>query len=234
MGIIDRAKRAISSNVNALIDKAEDPRKIVELTLDEMKEQTRRARQDVVAAVAAEKQLRRKCDDLKTQVEKWEQRAVLAVTAGDDALAREALKQKARVAEELAQTEQRREEQLGLALKMRDDLDSMERKHKELSAKKGTIAARAEMAKAGGGAEALGAKGGSNAFETFRGMEEKIDQEEAEGAALQELESDAMKEAELESKFRRLEREGRQDPATGAVDDELSALKARIRIKTDK
>ena len=63
MGIIDRAKRAISSNVNSLIDKAEDPRKMVELTLDEMKEQMTRARQDVVATVGAEKQLRKQCDE---------------------------------------------------------------------------------------------------------------------------------------------------------------------------
>src|SRR3954469_21497763 len=76
MGIIDRAKRAISSNVNAMLDKAEDPRKMVELTLDEMGDQMKRAKQDVIAAVAAERQLRKKCDELKASVEKWEQRAM--------------------------------------------------------------------------------------------------------------------------------------------------------------
>ena len=73
MGIFDRAKRAISSNVNSVLDKAEDPRKMVELTLDEMKEQIGRARQDVIAAVASEKQLRKQCDELKAQQDKWEQ-----------------------------------------------------------------------------------------------------------------------------------------------------------------
>lgn len=232
MGIIDRAKRAISSNVNAMIDKAEDPRKMVELTLDDMAEQMKRARQDVIGSVAAEKQLRKKCDELKVQVDKWEQRAVLAVQAGDDALAREALKQKGRVAAELQATEASREEQLGRALKMRDDLASMERKHKELSSKKGTIAAKSEIAKAGGGSESLGSKGGSNAFEAFRGMEDKIDQQEAEGAAMRELESDDVKEAELESKFRRLEGKGAEGAASAGVEDELAALKNRVRIRT--
>ncbi|MBI2391625.1 MAG: PspA/IM30 family protein [Deltaproteobacteria bacterium] len=231
MGIFDRAKRAISSNVNAMLDKAEDPRKLVELTLDEMKEQIGRARQDVITAVATEKQLRKQCDELKSQMDKWEQRAVLAVKAGDDALAREALKQKARIAEQLQGTEKHREEQLGVAYKLRDELATMERRHAELAAKKGTIAAKTEIAKAGGGAEALGAQGGSNAFQAFRDMEEKIEQGEAEAVAMRELQDDDMKAAELESKFRRLELDEKTTTTEGGVEDELAALKKRVRIK---
>jgi len=232
MGIFDRAKRAISSNVNAMLDKAEDPRKLVELTLDEMKEAIGRHKQDVITAVATEKQLRKQCDELKAQTDKWEQRAVLAVKAGDDALAREALKQKARIGEELSATEKRREEQLALAYKLRDDLAQMERRHVELSAKKGTIAAKTEIARAGGGAEALGAKPGStNAFESFRAMEEKIDQGEAEAAAMRELADDDIKAAELESKFHKLEQGEKSSETAAGLEDELAALKKRVRIK---
>jgi phage shock protein A len=231
LGIFDRAKRAISSNVNAMIDKAEDPRKMVELTLDEMKEQMTRAKQDVIAAVGAEKQLRKQCDELKVQVDKWEQRAILAVKAGDDALAREALKQKGRLGEELAATEKSREAQLALAFEMRENLKKMEARHAELAAKKGTIAAKAEIARAGGGAEGLGAQGGRNAFEEFRKMEEKIDQDEAEAAAVRELAEDDIKSAELESKFRKLEMGEKSSGAASEVDDELAALKKRIRVK---
>ena len=235
MGIIDRAKRAISSNVNAMLDKVEDPKKMVELTIDEMGDQLKRAKADVISAVAAEKQQRKKCDEIRVQVDKWEQRAVLAVQAGDDALAREALKQKARLAAELESAEKTREQMLGTALKMRDDLDGMDRRHKELSAKKGTIAVKAEIARAGGGAEGLGAKGGgTNAFETFRGMEDKIEQQEAEAAAMTELNEDSVKEAELESKFRKLEGRGAGGEGAPAIDDELARLKNRVRIKTDK
>lgn len=233
MGIIGRAKRAISSNVNAILDKAEDPRKMVALTLDEMGDQIKRAKQDVVAAVAAERQMRKRSDELRADVDKWEKRAMLAVQAGDDALARAALEQKRRVQSDLDAAEKQREQQLGVAMKMRDDLQNMERRHQELSAKKGTIATKAEIARAGGGAEALGAKGGSNAFEAFRNMEDKIDQQDAEAAAMSELNEDAMKEAELESKFRRLEGVGSGGAQSSAVDDELAALKKRVRIKTD-
>ena len=150
MSIFDRAKRAISSKANSILDKAEDPRKMIELSLEEMKEHMTRARQDVIAAVAAEKQLRKKIDEQEKEVEKWEGRAELAVKAGDDALAREALRQKARVKEQLDAAKKEREAQLGLALTMRDELHKMEAKHKELASKKGTIAARAEIARAKG------------------------------------------------------------------------------------
>jgi phage shock protein A len=230
MGIFDRAKKVISSNVNSVLDKAEDPRKLVELTIEEMKEQIARAKQEVIAGVAAEKQLRKQCDELRTQMEKWEQRAVLAVKAGDDALAREALKQKGRVAEQLSSAEKQREAQLGLALEQRNRLQQMELKVKEVSAKAGTIAAKAEIAKAGGGSEALGAKGGSNAFEDFRRMEQQIDDQDAHAAALRELDEDAIKDAELESKFRRLEAGGASAESATAVDDELAALKKRVRV----
>jgi phage shock protein A len=234
MGIIDKTKRVISSNVNAMLDKAEDPRKMVAHTLEEMKDQLARARQEVISASAAEKQQRAKCDELRANVDRWEQRAVLAVKAGDDALARAALEQKARANKELAASEQRREELLGIALKMRDELKANERKHAALDARKGTIAARAEMAKAGGGVEALGSKGGSSSFEAMRAIESKIDDQEAEVAALDELNEDAVKEAELESKFRRLEGVGvaKSSASAGGVDDELSALKQRVRIGT--
>lgn len=233
MGIFDRAKRAISSNVNSMLDKAEDTRKIVDLTIEEMKEHIARAKQDVIGSVAAEKQLRKQCDELRTQMEKWEQRAVLAVKAGDDALAREALKQKSRLSAELASAEKQREAQLGLALEQRSRLQEMELKVKEVSAKKGTIVAKAEIAKAGGGSEALGAKPGSNAFEDFRKMEEKIDEQDAHAQALRELDEDAIKDAELESKFRRLEASGvTPEGGASAVDDELAALKKRVRVSS--
>ena len=93
MGIFDRMGRVISSNFNALLDKADDPKKSIEQTLLEMKEQVRAGRQEVVRAVAAEKQLRQKTGELDAEVEKWSNRAELAVQHDDDDLAREALMQ---------------------------------------------------------------------------------------------------------------------------------------------
>jgi len=239
MGIFDRMGRVIAGNVNALLDKATDERKLLELNLDEMEEQLRRGRQDVVSAVAAEKQLRKKADELTSDVTRWDKRAELALKSGDEALARDALRQKKKIEAEQVAAERARGEQRDVALRMRDELDRMEAKLKELRMKKGSIAARAEQAKGGGGAEGLGTRGGSNAFENFRRMEERIEGKEAENLALAEVDEalgKGPKAEDLEAKFRDLERQvgGGRGSSAGAsgsdVDDELAALKKRIRV----
>ena len=153
MGIFDRMGKVISSNVNSMLDKAEDDKKLLELNLEEMAEQLKSGRQDVIAAVAAEKQLKKKSDDLKSEVEKWEKRAELALKSEDEALAREALKQKKRTEVEADNVEKARLDQRGVALKMKEELERMEQKLDELKLRKSTIAARAQQARGGGGAE---------------------------------------------------------------------------------
>lgn len=236
MGIFDRMGKVISSNLNALLDKAEDDRKLLELNLEEMAEQLKAGRQDVIAAVAAEKQLRKKVDDLKAEVEKWEKRAELALKSEDEALAREALRQKKRCEGELEAAEKARIDQRDTALKMKEELERMERKLEDLKMRKGTIAARAQQARAGGGSESLGARGGSSAFENFRRMEEKIEGREQESLAMAEVEAalGTTDKRDLEEKFRELERGlgggGGGTKTDADIEDELAKLKKRIRI----
>jgi phage shock protein A len=236
MGIFDRMGRVISSNVNSLLDKGEDPRKLLALNLDEMGEQLKRGHQDVISAVAEEKRLKKKVDELEAEAQKWDTRAELALKTGDEGLAREALKQKKRVQAERDVAEKVRGEQRDIALKMKDELQRMEQKLSELKLRKGTLAARAEQAKSGGGAEALGARGGTSAFDNFREMEAKIEGKEAEASAMGEVEEALGKgktEEDLEAKFRELEKQTGGGPGKGTgpdVEDELAALKKRIRV----
>ncbi len=234
MGIFDRMGKVISSNLNSLLDKAEDDKKLLELNLEEMAEQLKAGRLDVITAVADEKRLRKKSEELTAEVAKWEKRAELALKTDDEALAREALKQKKRCEGELSAAEKARTEQRDTALRMKDELDRMEQKLEALKLRKGTIAARASQARAG--SESLGARGGSNAFDNFRRMEEKIEGREQESLAMAEIE-DALgtrEKRDLEDKFRDLERglgevrsASKVDPA---IEDELAALKKRVRI----
>jgi len=231
MGIFDRMGKVIQSNLNALLDKAEDDKKLVELNLDEMDEQIKAGHKEVIAALAADKQLSKKCDELRADVQRWDHRAELALKSGDEALAREALKQKKRTTGELEITDRARGDQQAAALKMKDDLERMKQKLAELKLKRGTIVARAAAARSGAGAENLGAKGGSSAFDNFRRMEEKIEGREAEGAAMAEVEEaigKGPKNEDLEAKFRELEKKGTGGPSD--IDDELAALKKRIRV----
>ncbi|MRG92368.1 PspA/IM30 family protein [Polyangium spumosum] len=238
MGIFDRMGKVISSNVNALLDKAEDPKKSVDLIIEEMKEQIRAARKELVEAVAAEKVLRKKVDEIDAETQKWERRAELALKAGDESLAREALVQKKRIIAERDRAEALRAEQRAAALNMKKELERMEQKQQELEARKGTIATQLQQAKAGGGAEGLGGRGTGGAFAEFRRMEDKIEGKVAEVAAARELDdalrSGGMSDMELESKFAQLEGGGTISkdgkPSNPEIDDELAALKKKIRI----
>jgi len=234
----------MSANFNALIDKADDPKKSLDQTLLEMRDQILAARREVVSGVAAEKQLKKKVEELDREVEKWNGRAELAVRSDDDSLAREALLQKRRAVAERDRAEAQRGEQRAAALEMKEALDRMEQKVKEFELRKGTIAARAQQVKAGGGGvESLGkTSSGAGAFDEFRRMEDKL--ETAEHTIFAQSEVDAalaspgpsgMSRAEVEAKFRALENGRSADPAAPAkseVDDELSALKKKIRIGT--
>ncbi len=235
MGIFDRMGKVISSNFNSLMDKAEDDKKLLELNVDEMGDQLKSARQEVISAIAAEKQLKKKNEELTAESEKWDKRAELALKGGDEALAREALKQKRRVASEAEAAEKSRLDARAQALEMKEELERMERKLEDVKMRKSTIAARAAQAKAGGGAEGLGAKGGSSAFDNFRKLEEKIEGKEAENSAMSEVE-DALgtrEKQDLEAKFRDLERGMGGKPGKSGdseIDEDLAALKKRIRV----
>jgi phage shock protein A len=242
MGMFDRMGRVISSNFNALLDHAEDPRKSLEQTLEDMRGQIRAARQEVVRAVAAGKQLEKKMTELDGEVERWSSRAELAVKHGDDDLAREALLQKRRVVGERDRAEALRGEQRAAALEMKAELERMERKVGEVEAKKSTLAAKIGQARAGGGPEGLGAKGGTSAFEEFRRMEDQIEAVETSVQAQRELDDvmrgergpGGMTRDEVEAKFRALESGGAAAPGASPrpdVEDELKALKKRVRVE---
>jgi phage shock protein A len=239
MGIFDRMGKVISSNFNALVDGLQDPRKSVEQTLLEMHEQIRAARREVVSAVAAEKQLRGKLDELDAQAQKWASRAELAVKSGDDDLAREALMQKKRVTAERDRAEALRGQQRAAAHEMKAELERMEQKVSELEHKKSTLVAQAAQAKSGtegaGAPRALG-----QAFAEFRRMEDQIEAVETTVQAQRELDGllntpgpGGMTRDEVESKFRALEAgvgPTAEKLKHSEVDDELQAIKKRVRV----
>ena len=243
MGIFDRMGKVISSNVNALLDKADDPRKSVDLTIEEMRDQLRKGRQEVVSALAAEKQLKQKVGELDAQIDKWQHRAELAIKASDEALAREALVHKKRLVAERDKAEAMRAEQRGIALRMKDDMDRCDVKLKELEARKGTIVAQYEQSRAGGGSEALGARGGgATPFEQMRRIEDKMDRAQAEAEGMREAQEaldegkarGGMSADELEAKFAALEgasdTAGKGTSGDADVEEELKSLRKKFRV----
>ena len=190
MGIFDRMGKVISSNLNSLLDKAEDPGKSLDYTVQEMGDSLRSAKKEIVEALGTQKVLRKKVDELDEEVDKWERRAELALKNEDEALAREALKQKKRVIAERDRAEAAAAEQRGVVLNMKREMERMETKLEELKARKNTIANDMRRAKeASDDPLATGGGPGGKAFAKFREMESKIDHARAEADAHSEIDA---------------------------------------------
>ncbi len=231
MGLFDRIGRLVSSNVNSLLDKAEDPKKSLELLVADLRDALAEARREVVSSLATEKQLEKRVAEIDRDVETWTRRAELALRADDEALAREALVQKQRY----IATRDKAEAELSAArahtAETKAEIERMDAKVREVQGKQGILAARVAQAKAGGGADALGATGsGPTPVAQFERFEQGIDRAEAEALAASEVEAaTGAREApvDVEAKFRKLE----ASVAGASVDDELAALKQRVRVR---
>jgi phage shock protein A len=240
MTILGRMGQSISRTFDSLLDGLEDPRRSIEQTLKEMREQLRAARREVVSSVAAEKQLRAKVEELTQQAARWGERAELAVRSGDDDLARAALLQRRRVEGERERAERLRGEQMAHALDMKSELERMERRIGEIEARKGTLAQQVTQARRGGGVESLGAPAGGSAFSELRRLEAEIDGVELAVQAQREVDealrpsgAGGLSPEEVEARFRQLEAGqggATAGPGGGEVEEELQAIKRKFRI----
>lgn len=222
MGLIDRFGRALKSNLNSLIDKAEDPGKVLAQTIEDMQDELKKARQEVVSAVASVKVMERKQRDLLDEAASWERRAVMALEQGDEELAREALKRKKKAEGDAVEGDQQREAQLSYANELRATIDQLEKKVEELKAKKAQLSSQVGRARAAAGNTDVGGAN-SGAIGRIKEMQDRIANMEAEVEAHEVLQ-DPQK-ADLEERFRRLERGDTKD----ALEDDLAALKSRLR-----
>src|SRR5437764_3352 len=148
MGIFDRLSTLIRSNINDLINRAEDPEKMLNQLIVDMRSQLAKAKQQVAAAIADEKRLSAQVDTEKKSAEDWERRAVLAVQEGRDDLAKQALlrhNEHAQGAVQLHETwVKHREETEKLKLSLRQLNDRIE----EAKRKKNILIARQKRAEA--------------------------------------------------------------------------------------
>lgn len=223
MGIFDRLKTVISSNVNDMISKAENPEKMLNQMVVDMNEQLIESKKAVAMAIADEKRLEREVLENKAKAEDWEKKAMLAVRAQRDDLAKEALVRKQEHEAYVGQLATQWQAQKASVEKLKESLRGLQSKIEEASRKKNILVARAKRAEAQEKINKTMSSiaGNKSAFDTFDRMAKKIDELEARTEAQKELE-DASSGANLEKQFAALE------SSPGAADSLLEDLKRKM------
>ena len=146
MGIFSRLADIVNSNINAILDRAEDPEKIIRLIIQEMEDTLVEVRSSAVRTIAEKKEIERRIEALKREQEEWQRRAELAITKGREDLAKGALLAKARVAEALAALENQHKQIEDALGKQNEDIAKLQAKLADAKAREKAIAARSKTA----------------------------------------------------------------------------------------
>ena len=217
MGIFSRISDIMNSNVHAMLDKAEDPEKILDQTVNEMQGDLIKMRQATAQVMASQKQLETKYNAATKAADDWYKRAQLAMEKGDEDLAREALTRRKSYAENAESMKANLDAQSEAVDKLIANTRLLEGKMAEAKSKKDTLKARAASAKTNKAvSDMVSGMSTSSALGAFDRMEEKVLGMEAEAEAMGVFAAPD----NLEAQFKALE--------AGGVDDELAALKKSL------
>lgn len=225
MSIFERLFRIGKANVNAAVDKMEDPVKIIDQVLRELDEDIEKVTAAVTSQMAVEKRFERELKEAEELVAKRDSQARQALASGNEDLAREALADKAKQVEKRDKLQEGYDRAKATADKLRHQLSDLKERVTEMKDQRSTLVAQAEAAKAqqkinstmkGVGTHDVGA--------TFNRMEEKIQKMHDEADAAFEL---ANADKSLDQKFE----EQMKSQKNSAIEDELAALKAELNNK---
>lgn len=228
MGIFGRMKQAIKSKANAAIEKAVDPARELEMAILELEEQHKTALKELLSYKATAKAMEKDIAALEEKEKTWEQRAMGAVRKGDDALARECLREKKNCTTELEKLRRDRNEAAGYAAELNRSRKQAETRIQMLKLKKGTMATQIAAARSGTG----NAFGQSNkAFERMDRAEEKIESDAIAAEVESGMATDgvgAPSPASSEAAFDAALAAAGADPKAEPENDALAQLKAKM------
>ena len=225
MGIIARFKDIMSANINALLDKCEDPEKMIDQYLRNLESDLGKVKAETASIMADEKRAKRELDECNAEIEKFQNYAVKAVQAGNDADAKQFLEKKNQLVEKQTALQQAYTLANANATKMRQMHDKLVKDIGDLNAKRDAIKAKIAVAKTQERLNQVGASvaGVENNMSAFARMEAKADKMLDQANAMAELNMDT-ESANIENLAAKYD-----DVQTdSAVDDELAALKAQL------
>ena len=218
MSMLDRLSRLIRANINDLISQAEDPRKIIDQALDDMRNAYQQARTEVAGALAENVKLEREVKTNQSLGLEYKSKAEDALRGGRDDLAREALKRKKNFDDLAAGFAQQLEKQTATVEGLKTQLRALEAKIDELEGRKKLLQARQTVAQASETLDKVSgfdkARGAQDAFDR---MERKVQGLEDAATARHQLDDDA----DLDGQIADLGRDRE-------VDDELAEMKRQL------
>ncbi len=218
MSIFSRFADIVSSNINSLLDKAEDPEKMIRLILQEMEDTLVEVRTNSAKAIADKKELARRVESVEAQIEEWQQKASLAVSKVREDLARAALIEKQKLQKMIKglHTEQTLVEET--IDKLTGEISKLEAKINETRAKQQALVIRRETAGSRRDVQKHLHTGRTNeAFSKFEQYERKIDKLEAEADSY-----------ELSGNAKSLDQEFAELQANDEIEQELQKLKEQM------
>ena len=227
MGIMTRFKDIMEANFNALLDRAEDPEKMIDQYLRNLEQDFAKVKAETASIMAEEKSAKRKLDECDEEIARMTEYAKKAVAAGNDGEAKQFLTRKAELTEKRTVLEQNYTLACDNSAKMRQmhdklagDISTLTSKREMLKAKVKVAETQKKINQMGSGLEDAG-----NNMAAFDRMEEKVNKMLDEANAMSELNasSEGNSIEELAKKY---------DAQSGgyAVDDELAALKAEMGL----
>ena len=226
MSIFSKFSTMIRSNINDLISRAENPEKMLNQIILDMRDQLAKSKREVASAIADERKLKTQLEGERKQVRDWERRAMLAINEGRDDMAKQALFRQQEHADRATVLEGTWQAQADETEKLKGSLRQLNDKIEEAKRKRNLLIAKQKRAQAQRRIhETMSGLSDTSAFDAFNRMADKIEEEERRNLAQAEV-NEALTGDTLETEFVRLEA-GSSD---AGVDDQLAALKARMGL----
>jgi len=223
MTIFSRITDIINANINALLERAEDPAKMIRLMIQEMEDTLVEVRSQSVRAIADKREIERKIERLETSGREWEDKAAFALGKGREDLAKSALLVKRKLEDQAALLREELEVIEASLARHNEDLARLQAKIDEAKARRSSIELRMKTAKGRVRVkEALHDGRVDDALQRFGSLERRIDELEA-GAEVYDM-----------GKAKTLEQEFADLEADGDVAEDLARLKARVAAESDR
>lgn len=188
MAIFERISDLVKSNINDLIDKAENPEKMVKQIIIDMEDQLRKATQGLGTAMGSLNQVKKQLENAKEQSNNWQAKAKTCLEQGNEELARQALENKVKQDKMVVEYQEMSASMEAQVNEIKSQIDVLKQKLEEARSKQAMLVARSKMADAKSQmAKTLGNMDSKSAFAKMDKMEQKIEQKESQADAFSQI-----------------------------------------------